>query len=98
MVQKCPNRFKLVQIGSNLFKLAQTCFRIRTTPTSLESLVVAHGMEYTVVGGSPYHDYFKKMANAEDAFYKQWRDLTLGKNSDEVKYRVWDYPINEKYR
>ena len=31
-------------------------------------------------------------------FYKRvWKDLTLSSDADRAKYKVWDYPIKEKY-
>lgn len=37
------------------------------------------------------------MKNAEDKLYTVWKEITLNNTSDEVEYRVWDYPIKEQY-
>lgn len=29
--------------------------------------------------------------------YSVWKELTLNSTSDQVEYRVWDYPIKEQY-
>jgi len=39
------------------------------------------------------------MAGAEEELYKVWKNLTLtGKDSENSRYRVWDYPIKEQAR
>ena len=50
-----------------------------------------------MVEGSPYYEYFKNMASAEEDLYKKWKDMTLSSNADQARYRVWDYPIKEQY-
>ena len=37
------------------------------------------------------------MANAEEALYSKWKEMTLNSGGEETKYRVWDYPIREQY-
>jgi hypothetical protein len=46
---------------------------------------------------SPYFEYFKNMAGAEEDLYRVWKDLTLSNNADQSKYRVLDHPIKEQY-
>ena len=29
--------------------------------------------------------------------HRVWKDLTLSSDADRAKYKVWDYPIKEKY-
>jgi hypothetical protein len=29
--------------------------------------------------------------------FRVWKDLTLSSDADRAKYKVWDYPIKEKY-
>lgn len=30
-------------------------------------------------------------------FSRVWKEITLNSSSDQVEYRVWDYPIKEQY-
>ena len=30
-------------------------------------------------------------------YFRVWKDLTLSSDADRAKYKVWDYPIKEKY-
>lgn len=29
--------------------------------------------------------------------FRVWKEITLNSTSDQVEYRVWDYPIKEQY-
>ena len=29
--------------------------------------------------------------------HRVWKDITLSSDADRAKYKVWDYPIKEKY-
>ena len=70
---------------------------MQTTVAGLEALAQQSKINYTVVEGSPYYEYFKNMAGAEEDLYKKWKDMTLASNADQARYRVWDYPIKEQY-
>ena len=74
-----------------------TVERMQTTVQSLEELARQSRINYTVVAGSPYMEYFKNMAGAEDELYKKWKEITLNSTSDQTQYRVWDYPVREQY-
>ena len=74
-----------------------TVERMQTTVAGLEELAQQSKINYTVVEGSPYYEYFKNMASAEEDLYKKWKDMTLSSNADQSRYRVWDYPIKEQY-
>ena len=70
---------------------------MQTTVAGLDELAQQSKINYTVVDGSPYYEYFKNMASAEEDLYKKWKDMTLSSNADQARYRVWDYPIKEQY-
>ncbi len=74
-----------------------TVERMQTTVQSLEELARQSRINYTVMGGSPYMEYFVNMAGAEDELYKKWKEITLNSTSDQTRYRVWDYPVREQY-
>jgi len=75
-----------------------TVERMQTTIQNLEELARQSKINYTVLKDSPYMEYFKNMANAEEDLYRVWKDLTLNSSAgDQSKYRVWDYPIKEQY-
>lgn len=74
-----------------------TVERMQTTVSGLEELAQQSKINYTVVEGSPYYEYFKNMASAEEELYNKWKDMTLSSNADQSRYRVWDYPIKEQY-
>jgi ionotropic glutamate receptor len=74
-----------------------TVERMQTTVAGLEELAQQSKINYTVVENSPYYEYFKNMASAEEDLYKKWKDMTLSSNADQSRYRVWDYPIKEQY-
>jgi len=75
-----------------------TVERMQTTIQNLEELARQSKINYTVLKDSPYMEYFKNMANAEEDLYRVWKDLTLNSSvGDQSKYRVWDYPIKEQY-
>ena len=74
-----------------------TVERMQTTVQSLEELARQSRINYTVVEGSPYMEYFQNMAGAEDELYKKWKEITLNSTSDQTRYRVWDYPVREQY-
>jgi ionotropic glutamate receptor len=74
-----------------------TVERMQTTIGGLEELAQQSKINYTVVENSPYFEYFKNMASAEEDLYKKWKDMTLSSNADQSRYRVWDYPIKEQY-
>ena len=65
-----------------------TCdsFRMQTTVAGLEELAQQSKINYTVVEGSPYYEYFKNMASAEEDLYKKWKDMTLSSNVDQARY------------
>ena len=75
-----------------------TVERMQTTVQSLEELGKQSKINYTAVRDSPYLQYFKNMAGAEEELYLKWKELTLNSTGvDQVKYRVWDYPVKEQY-
>ena len=74
-----------------------TVERMQTTVAGLEELAQQSKINYTVVENSPYYEYFKNMASAEEDLYAKWKDMTLSSNADQSRYRVWDYPIKEQY-
>lgn len=74
-----------------------TVERMQTTVAGLEELAQQSKINYTVVTDSPYYEYFKNMAGAEEDLYRVWKDMTLSSNADQSRYRVWDYPIKEQY-
>ena len=68
--------------------------------SGLEELAQQSKINYTVVQNSPYLEYFKNMAGAEEDLYKVWKDLTLSSNADQSRLgdnlimdrmRVWIY-------
>ena len=72
-------------------------YRMQTTVQSLEELARQSRINYTTTANSPYFEYFKNMAGAEDELYRKWKEITLNRTSDQSKYRVWDYPVKEQY-
>ncbi len=74
-----------------------TVERMQTTVQGLEELAQQSKINYTVKEDSPYFEYFKNMASAEEELYRVWKDLTLSSDADQSRYRVWDYPIKEQY-
>ncbi|XP_076224221.1 ionotropic receptor 8a isoform X2 [Nomia melanderi] len=74
-----------------------TVERMQTPVQSLEQLARQSRINYTVLANSTVHQYFMNMKNAEDKLYTAWKEITLNSSSDQVEYRVWDYPIKEQY-
>ena len=74
-----------------------TVERTVKTIKDLDALAQQSEIKYTVMDDTPYKDYFKNMARAEKALYQKWKDLTLTSTAESSLYRVWDYPITEKY-
>lgn len=74
-----------------------TVERMQTPVQSLDQLARQSRINYTVVKGSDTHKYFINMKFAEDTLYRMWKELTLNSTSDQIQYRVWDYPIKEQY-
>ncbi|XP_036139677.1 ionotropic receptor 25a isoform X3 [Monomorium pharaonis] len=74
-----------------------TVERMQSPVQSLEQLARQSRINYTVLANSSAHQYFKNMKNAEDKLYTVWKEITLNSTSDQVEYRVWDYPIKEQY-
>ncbi|KAK9303879.1 hypothetical protein QLX08_004603 [Tetragonisca angustula] len=74
-----------------------TVERMQSPVQSLEQLARQSRINYTVVANSGQHQYFMNMKNAEDKLYTVWKEITLNSTSDQVAYRVWDYPIKEQY-
>ncbi|THK33259.1 ionotropic receptor 25a [Diachasma alloeum] len=74
-----------------------TVERMQAQVQSLEQLARQSRINYTVVANSTTHQYFQNMKNAEDKLYNVWKEITLNSTSDQVEYRVWDYPIKEQY-
>nr|QBB73019.1 ionotropic receptor [Protaetia brevitarsis] len=70
---------------------------MQTPVQSLEQLAKQSRINYTVVESSDTHQYFINMKNAEDTLYRLWKELTLNASTDDIQYRVWDYPIREQY-
>ena len=70
---------------------------MQTTVQSLDELARQSRINYTTVSDSPYLEYFKNMAGAEEELYRKWKEITLNSSSDQSKYRVWDYPVREQY-
>ncbi|KAK2580489.1 hypothetical protein KPH14_006227 [Odynerus spinipes] len=74
-----------------------TVERMQSPVQSLEQLARQSRINYTVCANSGVHQYFINMKNAEDKLYTAWKEITLNSTSDQVEYRVWDYPIKEQY-
>ncbi|XP_023248362.1 uncharacterized protein LOC106639596 [Copidosoma floridanum] len=74
-----------------------TVERMQSPVQSLEQLARQSRINYTVLKNSTVHQYFKNMKSAEERLYQVWKELTLNSTSDQVEYRVWDYPIKEQY-
>nr|AQN78506.1 ionotropic receptor 8a [Meteorus pulchricornis] len=74
-----------------------TVERMQAQVQSLEQLARQSRINYTVVANSSTHQYFENMNKAEEKLYQVWKEITLNSTSDEVEYRVWDYPIKEQY-
>ncbi|XP_015174609.1 PREDICTED: glutamate receptor ionotropic, kainate 3 [Polistes dominula] len=74
-----------------------TVERMQSPVQSLEQLARQSRINYTVRMNSGAHQYFINMKNAEDKLYTAWKEITLNSTSDQVEYRVWDYPIKEQY-
>ncbi|OAD59386.1 Glutamate receptor, ionotropic kainate 2, partial [Eufriesea mexicana] len=74
-----------------------TVERMQSPVQSLEQLARQSRINYTVLINSSTHQYFMNMKNAEDKLYTLWKEITLNSTSDQVEYRVWDYPIKEQY-
>lgn len=74
-----------------------TVERMQTPVQSLDQLARQSRINYSVVLNSDTHQYFSNMKFAENTLYRIWKELTLNSSSDEVQYRVWDYPIKEQY-
>ncbi|XP_020285886.1 ionotropic receptor 25a isoform X1 [Pseudomyrmex gracilis] len=74
-----------------------TVERMQSPVQSLEQLARQSRINYTVRANSSTHQYFINMKNAEDKLYTVWKEITLNSTSDQVEYRVWDYPIKEQY-
>ncbi|XP_043516551.1 ionotropic receptor 25a isoform X3 [Frieseomelitta varia] len=77
--------------------LLRTRVLFQSPVQSLEQLARQSRINYTVVANSGQHQYFMNMKNAEDKLYTVWKEITLNSTSDQVAYRVWDYPIKEQY-
>ena len=52
---------------------------MQTTVQSLEELAKQSRINYSVVANSPYMEYFKNMAGAEEELYKKWKEITLNR-------------------
>ncbi|XP_012263496.2 ionotropic receptor 25a [Athalia rosae] len=74
-----------------------TVERMQSPVQSLEQLARQSRINYTVHANSHVHQYFINMKNAEDKLYTVWKEITLNSTSEQVEYRVWDYPIKEQY-
>ncbi|KAF7407327.1 hypothetical protein HZH66_001864 [Vespula vulgaris] len=74
-----------------------TVERMQSPVQSLEQLARQSRINYTVRVNSGAHQYFINMKNAEDKLYTAWKEITLNSTSDQIEYRVWDYPIKEQY-
>ncbi|KAG8287379.1 hypothetical protein J6590_038986 [Homalodisca vitripennis] len=72
-------------------------YQILNPVQSLEQLSRQSRINYTVVANSVTHHYFKNMKHAEDTLYRVWKEIVLNASSDQIQYRVWDYPIKEQY-
>ena len=62
-----------------------TIFRQFSPQQNLEEIARQSKINYTVVEGSPYMEYFVNMAGAEDELYKKWKEITLNSTSDQTK-------------
>ena len=62
-----------------------TVERMQTTVQGLEELAQQSKINYTVVKGSPYYEYFQNMASAEEDLYRVWKDLTLSSDADQAR-------------
>ncbi|XP_043478065.1 ionotropic receptor 25a isoform X2 [Leptopilina heterotoma] len=74
-----------------------TVERMQSPVQSLEQLARQSRINYSVLTNSTIYQYFKNMKNAEEKLYKVWKEMTLNSTTDQVEYRVWDYPIKEQY-
>uniref|UniRef100_A0A336LSJ9 CSON003219 protein n=1 Tax=Culicoides sonorensis TaxID=179676 RepID=A0A336LSJ9_CULSO len=74
-----------------------TVERMKTPVQSLDQLARQSRINYTVVEGSDVHQFFINMKFAEDTLYRMWKEITLNSSSDDLQYRVWEYPIKEQY-
>ncbi|KAJ8675501.1 hypothetical protein QAD02_011287 [Eretmocerus hayati] len=74
-----------------------TVERMQSPVQSLEQLARQSRINYTVLENSTTHQYFKNMKAAEERLYQVWKEITLNSSSDQVEFRVWDYPIKEQY-
>ncbi len=87
---------KIVLLSKSYLYIFQL-YRMQTTVQSLDELAKQSRIRYTTTANSPYLEYFKNMAGAEDELYRKWKEITLNRSSDQSKYRVWDYPVKEQY-
>ncbi|CAM1321855.1 Uncharacterised protein g7909 [Pycnogonum litorale] len=74
-----------------------TVERMKTPIASLDELSRQSAVKYSVVESTSIHQYFKSMKMAEEELYQMWKDATLRQSISESKFRVWDYPIHERY-
>nr|QGW50292.1 ionotropic receptor 8a [Chouioia cunea] len=74
-----------------------TVERMQSPVQSLEQLARQSRINYSVLENSTIHQYFKNMKMAEERLYQVWKEITLNSTSDQVEFRVWDYPIKEQY-
>ncbi|XP_051160876.1 ionotropic receptor 25a-like isoform X13 [Leptopilina boulardi] len=74
-----------------------TVERMQSPVQSLEQLARQSRINYSVLTNSTIYQYFKNMKNAEEKLYNVWKEITLNSTTDQVEYRVWDYPIKEQY-
>ena len=56
-----------------------TVERMETQVAGLEELSQQSKINYTVVEGSSYYEYFKNQASAEKDLYEKWKDMTLSR-------------------
>ena len=65
---------------------------MQTTVQNLEELAQQSRINYTVVKDSPYYEYFKNMANAEEDLYNVWKKMTLESNRSGQNISFYCFP------
>ena len=63
-----------------------TVERMETQVAGLEELAQQSKINYTVVEGSSYYEYFQNMASAEKNLYEKWKDMTLSRLVNPTQY------------
>ncbi len=72
------------------------CHDLDLVTLGLEELAQQSKINYSVVANSPYFEYFKNMAGAEEELYKVWKDLTLSSNADQSRHVSSTAPVGKE--